>query len=501
MDYLFSLVQSMSATEKRYFTRLSTLQTQNTVNQYAQLFNKLCKVKKYNEKEIKKEFNSLHFAQLKQTLYKKILQALRMFHASEHFENEPNIHLTNYKILLSKGLLEEAKKEFNRAERTALSGSLTFETALLFREKNFQNTRTSSADEISDRIKNHDDFWSSHIKQLENELKYEKLFLEVESLNKQFEGTRNSFEKRNVSDFLQNFLLINEKSAETEFSKILFNFIKGLAYYLTNDYSYSEKYFVSCAQLFESSPGYIHQKEDLYIRSLANLCLIQLYLKNEQFDESLDRLNNYKSNFPHITNYKNYIWFTLKLMTYNTKKEFIEGGSHLDKHEELILKIENSSIAFEELHQEINFCTFQKLFTLLGLQKQKKAIETIQYFIKHQEGKIKEEVIVLAKIILFFAEVENNSEEVTKDKLEDFQQFIIQKSKVYLFEKQILKFISNILEAKSINEKKLVFTQLKNDMSNLKNFDLEKNALLFFDFSEWLNFYNESNFIGKDENY
>jgi len=492
MDYLFTLVQSLSATEKRYFTRLSTLQTQNSVNQYAQLFNKLCKIKKYNEKEIKKDFNAAHFPQLKQTLYKKILQSLRMFHASEHFENEPNIHLTNSKILLSKGLLEEAKKEFNRAEKRAQVGNLPFESAMLFREKNFQNTRTISINDIQERLKNHDEFWIDHVKALENELKYEKLFLEVELLNKQFEATRNSLEKRNISDFLQNFLLINEKSAETAYSKILFNFIKGLAYFLNSDYNYSEKYMNTSIELFETNPSYISQKEEIYIRSIANLCLVQLYQKSNQFNDSILKLKNYKPEYPHILDYKNYLIFVLEIMHFNSNDEYEKSIVLMKETESFTERIENHTLENQEITQEKIYSIFQKTTAHLGNNDLINAKKTLIDFIQKKSQSIKEDALIFTKVLLLFIQFESNDNQLIDSEMKATVNFLHEQNKLYLFEKQILKFISNMLEANSSSERKVIFSQLKNDMANLKNMDLEKNAFFYFDFSKWINSFDDS---------
>lgn len=501
MDYLFILIQSLSATEKRYFTRLSTLQTQSSVNQYAQLFNKISKVKKYNEKEIKKDFNAAHFPQLKQTLYKKILQALRMFHASEHFENEPNIHLTNSKILLSKGLVDEARKEFNRAEKRAQVGSLPFETAMLFREKNFQNTRTISVNEIQERLKNHDEFWVDHVKALENELKYEKLFLEVELLNKQFEATRNSLEKRNISDFLQNFLLINEKSAETVYSKILFNFIKGLAYYLNSDFNYCEKYMITSIELLESNPSYINQKEDIYIRSIANLCLVQLYQKSEKFNDSIAKLKNYKPEYPHIIDYKNYLVFVLEIMYCNSNSQFEKGIQLIKETEDFTNRIENQIAENQEIAQEKVYSIFQKITAYLGNNQQKDAKKLLMEFIQKKSNAIKEDAFILARVLLLFIHFESKDNQLIESEMRSIVRFLHGRNKLYLFEKQILKFISNMLEANSSSERKVIFSQLKNDMSNLKNMDLEKNAFIYFDFSNWINSFDESSITEERSEY
>ncbi|MBI1836695.1 MAG: hypothetical protein HYR91_05465 [Flavobacteriia bacterium] len=495
MDYLFSLVQSLSATEKRYFTRLSTLQTQSSVNQYAKLFNKLCKVKKYNEKEIKQEFNAIHFPQLKQTLYKKILQALRMFHASEHFENEPNIHLTNSKILLSKGLVDEAKKEFNRAEKNAIASNLPFEKAMLFRDKNFQNTRISTAHEIQERLSQHDEFWGNHIKQLENELKYEKLFLEVELLNKQFEATRNSLEKRNISDFLQNFLLINEKSAETAYSKILFHFIKGLAYYLNSDFNYCEKYMLLSAELLENNPSYISQKEDIYIRTLANLCLVQLYQKSSKFEESILRLEKFKPSFPHIIDYKNYLVFVLQLMKLNMHLEYTLAVELIETTKDFTEKIENQIIENQEISQEKVYSIFQKVTAYLGNNQRKEAKKLLSDFIQKKSYAMKEDAFILARVLLLFIHFESKDNQLIESEMRSIQRFLHGRNKLYLFEKQILKFISNMLDATTLSERKVIFSQLKNDMMSLKSMDLEKNAFIYFDFSNWINSFDETAII------
>ncbi|MCE2743795.1 MAG: hypothetical protein LW701_09545, partial [Fluviicola sp.] len=104
-------------------------------------------------------------------------------------------------------------------------------------------------------------------------------------------------------------------------------------------------------------------------------------------------------------------------------------------------------------------------------------------------------------VLLLFIQFESNDNQLIDSEMKATVRFLHEQNKLYLFEKQILKFISNMLEANSSSERKVIFSQLKNDMANLKNMDLEKNAFIYFDFSKWINSFDESNITQERSDY
>src|SRR5438105_3470146 len=106
-DHLFSLITSLSPSEKRYFSIYAARHTVGKQNNSARMFKKLEALKVYDEKKFleknKKEGFARHYRFNKHFLYKLILQSLHAFHAGKTGEAEVREQLHYIDILTEKG--------------------------------------------------------------------------------------------------------------------------------------------------------------------------------------------------------------------------------------------------------------------------------------------------------------------------------------------------------------------------------------------------------------
>lgn len=487
MDQIFALVKSLSQSEKRYFVRFSKFQTPATTNSYLALFNRLVKVDEYKEKELKKEFGAIHFAQLKQQLYKKLLQSLRLYYTGNSSQNELFTHLHNYKLLASKGLQIVAEKELKRADKIAQDAEMSYEAAIVFREKNMLVNGMSDVNELQARIKENEEFLKRQIDNISNEHEYEKLFLEIEVLNKQLESTRNKEEMKRVVDYLDSPLLQNEKSALSNQSKIYFHFSKGLAFYLKSDYENCNHHMKFAMTLLEKNENILHRQEDLYVRSLANQCLSLIHLnKFEESELNFKKLKKIKLIDPSTTNNRDYIAYLLQLMYYNKKKEYAKSIELIHENEEFSKAMEKKMAQKSGVTQEKVYSVFQKAIAYLENGMHKKASQVLNEFINQKGKGMKEDAYIMARLFFLFIRFELNDESLIESELRSVQRYLKEKNKLFLFEKYMLQFISKMLIATSTQENKTNFTTLKNELDKLKLVEYERNAFIYFDFSDWV---------------
>ncbi|MFI5172626.1 MAG: hypothetical protein ACHQFW_09555 [Chitinophagales bacterium] len=114
---LFTLVKSLSKSEKRYF-KLHASRHYGGKNQYVKLFQFIEKQPEYDEKVLLKEFSSTksiaHFAVIKKQLYENILESLHRFDEFAHSEQKIYKGIHYCSLLLKKGLFDQCKKQIKK---------------------------------------------------------------------------------------------------------------------------------------------------------------------------------------------------------------------------------------------------------------------------------------------------------------------------------------------------------------------------------------------------
>jgi hypothetical protein len=460
MDQVFSLIKSMSQSEKRYFSRFSKFQTPDTTNSYLALFNQMAKKDKYNEKVLKKEFGELHFAQLKQQLYKKLLQSLRIYYTSNEVQNEIFSHLHNYKLLASRGILVAAEKELKRAEKIANESELSYESAIIFKERNLLINGMADVFELQNRIKENDLFVKKQIENISNEHEFEKLFLEIEVINKQLESTRNEDEFERITNFLAKPLLQKEEFAISLSSKILFHFSKGLAYYLQSNFENCALYMEQSVSLLEVNSSILNRLEGLFVRSQANCCLSYIHLnRSEEFISALSKLKDYNLTNSSTIEYRKSIVYVLELMYLNKTQNFTKAIDLIDSSSDLIQFIEQKLANKVGFSQEHVYHVFQKATAYLGAGLHKKASFILNEFINQKTKGLKEDAYIMSRLFFLCVRFEMNDEGLIESELRSIQRYLKEKNKLFLFERHLLNFIAKMLVSTSSTDQKRNFLE------------------------------------------
>jgi hypothetical protein len=120
----FTLIKSLTMSEKRYFKIYSERHTIGEQNKYVALFDKLDKVDEENDVEIKqslkeKLINTDFISADKNYLYQLILKSLNGFHDSKTYNLQIKETLISIEILFHKGLYQECLKLISKAEAMA----------------------------------------------------------------------------------------------------------------------------------------------------------------------------------------------------------------------------------------------------------------------------------------------------------------------------------------------------------------------------------------------
>ena len=121
-DQLFTLIQSLTKSEKRHFT-LSVNRLHNASNsKFLQLFDVIDKYPDYDEDQILKKLKGTekkHLPNLKRHLYKQILTSLRLTHINKKIDIQIREQIDFARILYGKGMYMQSLRILERIKKTA----------------------------------------------------------------------------------------------------------------------------------------------------------------------------------------------------------------------------------------------------------------------------------------------------------------------------------------------------------------------------------------------
>lgn len=119
-DNLYTLIKSMGKAEKRYFKIFATQQGGAKQN-YLKLFDAIDKQEDYCEQALLQKFSdenfSKHFSATKKYLYDTILKSEKLFFADYCISVKLPDELKNMRVLLNKGMFDQALKQYHRIEQ------------------------------------------------------------------------------------------------------------------------------------------------------------------------------------------------------------------------------------------------------------------------------------------------------------------------------------------------------------------------------------------------
>ena len=486
MKETFNLIKSLSKAEKRYFVRFSNFQTPEKENQYLALFNAINKQNEYNKEELLIKFGEKHFAQLKQRLHFKLMQALRMFHSKELPQNTIIEQQQNCRILLDKGMWNQAKKELTKAINSANKNERHLELLSLYSNESYLHSIGGNTENIKSQLKNIDDNFELQIEKVTNLWEYEKIYLKITILNDELEAVRNKKELNIVNNFLELPQLSIQDYPQTLLAQLIQFYAKGIAYYLKGNINNCGIEMEKALEIIQVNNSLLKNREELFIRLYANLILVKIRLN--LLNEAKLHLNKFKTqnlNSNSLRKNKDYLIYILELMLYNKQFLYEKAVEHI-KEKQTWLNSYQSQIENENIKpQERIYNVFQTATTYLGINDYKKASNILLDFITNSHKGLKKDAYSMVRIFYLVILIERNNEALLNSELKSVMRYLKSKTIIYRFEKIFLRFISKMLIATSQKKIKSLYSSLSIELETLQENNFEKNAFVYFDFLNW----------------
>ncbi len=352
-DDLFSLIKSLSPSEKRYFKIFASQSNKKEENNYVLLFDIIDRFNdhNYNEDILKYRLRKHSFVKqlhvTKNYLYNLILRSLRNYYGDSSVESKLQEFLKSSDILYKKNLHQQSYKTLLKAEKYALENEKYLYLLEIYAhiEKQLVHLFVNT-NEITSVLSEMEYKRREIQKYIFNSNEYTNLWNKLYSLVKNTDlQLRYDDTKVQLNEIISNPLLSNIDKALTFHSKRYFYMIYSIYYMFAVDMKKIYEYNKAFLGLYTIFPNRIEDDLRYYIAALCNFNLYCIYLnKDDEWQDSLDKLKHILITYNHVVGDKRKLdikaWcLRLEMTYYSLRKKYKENEKLIAKNESLIQEI------------------------------------------------------------------------------------------------------------------------------------------------------------------
>jgi len=486
-DALFSLVKSLSKSEKRQFKLYVGRLGGNAEANFMTLFNLLDKVTMYDDELILKKTNikKQQISNTKAHLYKQILVSLRFNPVHQNVRSQIREQFDFAAILYNKGLYNQSLKILDKAKELALTNN---ENNLAYEIVEFEKviesqyiTRSMSnrAEELSKQAK---------VLSLRNVRisKLSNLSLQLYSLLLKEGYVKSDEDSKKVHTYFEK-RLPKFKLSELGFREKLFLYKAYLWHSLIlQDFLMSYKYSLKWVELFDEKPEMKIQNPVFYLKGV-NYLLESLYLikHKTKFNEVLQNLNfdieNKNISLNENTQSLAFLYFNQnRLNLYFLEGEFNHGLSFVSNLLKSITEYENKIDA----HHIMVF--YYKIACMyFGAGKNEECIFYLEKIITNKDLKMREDLLCFSRVLNLVAHYEAGIDYNIEKLIVSTYKFLLKMNDLHQVQRKMISFLKNLSNIYPQDLKK-AFVNLHSELVVFENHPYEKRAFLYLDILSWL---------------
>ncbi|MCB9188649.1 MAG: hypothetical protein H6599_05130 [Flavobacteriales bacterium] len=288
---LFDLIKSLSKSEKRFFKLTSSLQSGD--KNYLKIFDFIDKQEEYDEEELKDFYKGekfiSHLPSEKNHLYKLILKSLRGFHSDNSVSAILKEEIKNVELLYKKSLYKECRKFLVRAKKLAEENEkfyywfeLISWEKLLIEEDYEQGNFTYDLDKL---IQEELDV----IAKLRNLAEYQMIYSRINYIFRRGGFVTKPEDISAVDEIANHHLIKGKNTALSSRAASICYYIQGLCNATKRDYDTALEKFNRTKFILDHNPKIKTSLAKRYVRTLHNLILANISLRNYDKAEQLIR--------------------------------------------------------------------------------------------------------------------------------------------------------------------------------------------------------------------
>lgn len=486
-DNLFSLIKSLSPSEKRQFSLYVGRIGVNSDSKFLNLFKVMSKQKKYDEKLILKstKISKQQLSNVKAHLYKQILISLRLNPAHQSISVQIREQFDFAYILYRKGLYKQSLKLLDKVKTVALHNE----------EKNvayeiLELEKIIESQYITRSIHNRAEVLINQTEEL-SELnsissKLSNLSLQLYAIFLKMGYARTEEEAQSVKNYFK------ENLPDYSFSKISFReklwLYKASLWYsfITQDFLSCYRYSSKWIDLFKEYPHLVSVHPVSYLKGNHYLLESLFYLNHTlHFEKTLKELEATLKD-PKIPDDDNiaalaflYV-YSNKLNLRFMKGDFANGEPLVEKIQKKIKKYKGR---VDEHHIMVFYYKIACLY--FGDGNNKKCIEYLQKIINNKSLEMREDLMCFSRILSLVAHYEAGMDYHLDRLIKSTYKFLIRMNDLHEVQKEMIKFLRNLPDVSPLDIKN-EFRVLHSTLKQYEDHPFERRAFLYLDIISWL---------------
>lgn len=486
-DNLFSLVKSLTKSEKRQFKLYVGRLDVNADAKFLNLFNYLDKANSYNEAAIIKSgiVKKQQLANLKAHLYKQILISLKLNPSHQNIRSQIREQLDFASILYHKGLYKQSLKILDKAKEVALLNeekNMAFEIVELekiIESQYITRSISSRADELAMQAR---DISTQNV----IASKLSNLSLQLYSTILKTGYVKNEEESLKVTKYF-NDRLPKVNLNNIGFREKLWLYKTHLWYsFLMQDFLNCYKYALKLVNLFEQHPNMINLNPVFFLKGNNYLLEALFFIGNKpKFVKKLQEFQIIVNNSKFIKDENTATLVFLYTNFHNINQHFIDGS--FKEGLDLIPRIEKELIQFKDRidphHKMIFYYKFASLH--FGAGNNKESIRYLDKIISNRSLSMREDLLCFSRVLNLVAHYEAGLDYHLETLLRSTYKFLIKMNDLHEVQKEMIKFIRG-LQYIYPHDLKDAFKDLHKTLKTYEDHPYERRAFLYLDIISWL---------------
>lgn len=485
---LFSLIKSLTKSEKRFFKLNSALQAGD--KNYLKIFDFIEKQNKYDEEELKDEFKNETFIQHlpseKNHLYKLILKSLRSYYSEQSVSSILKQEIKNVELLYNKALYKECNKFVKRAKAIAEEyEKFYYHYELINWEKKLLEEAYESGvfdQNLDDLIREE----SEVIEKLRNLAEYQILYSRINYIFRSGGFTRNENERKIVNEIADYHLIKGKNTAISTRATTICYYIKGLCSASMRDYEDALVNFRKAKTVMDRQPKIRDDIQQRYIYTLSFLlnCYIDV-LDFENAENILNELNALLDNKAFESPDSRVRIFTStyigKLQLYNRQGSFMKAV-------DMVPHIEKELNAYEDkINKEKHLLfNYNLAYTFFGAGDYRRALKYINDVLNDNEKQLRQDIYSFSRIFNLIIHFELNNHDFIEYDIKSAARFLNKFEKDYEVENLFVSEMKNLAKTNTPSERRKIFERFDSQLSELLKIDQENVILEYFDLRSWI---------------
>lgn len=486
-DNLFSLIKSLSPSEKRQFSLYVGRIGVNADSKFLNLFRIISRQTKFDEDAIltSSRISKKQLSNVKAHLYKQILISLRLNPVHQNIPVQIREQMDFAFILYRKGLYKQSLRMLDKVKTMALhydEKNVAYEIVEWEKIIESQYITRSISNRAEVLIAQAEDL--SRLNLITNKLS--NLSLQLYGIFLKMGYARTEEEADSIRSFFHNSLP-RFKLEELGFREKLWLFRAHLWYsFITQNFLSCYRYSMKWIELFNANPHFIPVNPVLYLKGNHYLLESLFYLNHVSMFEKV--LNDLEASLkdPKIPDDDNIAALSfLYLYSNKLNLRFMKGD--FDGGDVLVEKIEKKIRKFEtRIDQHHIMVFYYKIGSLyFGNGEYRKSISFLQKIINNKNLEMREDLLCFSRILNLVAHYEAGLDYHLERLIKSTYKFLIKMNDLHEVQKEMIRFLRNLPDVSPFDIKD-EFRELHQTLKQYEDHPYERRAFLYLDIISWL---------------